>query len=43
VGGLSLPDIRERLRNDPVGTVVDFSVQRDGKPLEIRVTLKDQI
>jgi hypothetical protein len=42
-GGLSLPAIRESLRNDPVGTVVTFSVQRDGKPMEIRVTLRDQI
>lgn len=40
---IALPDARERLRNDPVGTIVTFSVQRDGKPLEIKVTLRDQI
>ncbi|MGZ6007108.1 MAG: PDZ domain-containing protein [Rhizomicrobium sp.] len=43
VSDIALPDARQRLRDDPVGTVVAFSVQRDGKPVEIKVTLRDQI
>ncbi len=43
VTGIALPDARQRFRDDPIGTVVTLSVQRAGKPLEIKVTLKNQI
>jgi len=43
VSDIALPDARQRLRDDPAGTVVTFSVQRDSKPVEIKVTLRDQI
>ena len=36
--GFVLPDLRQRLRNDPVGTVVTFHLA-SGK--DIRITLKD--
>ncbi len=38
--GLVLPDLRQRLRDDPVGTVVTFRLAT-GK--DIKITLKDQI
>ena len=39
----ALPDARQRLRDDPVGTIVTMSLLRDGKPLEIKFALRDQI
>jgi hypothetical protein len=39
----ALPDMRYRMRNDPPGKVVSFTVTRDGKPLTLNVTLRDQI
>jgi putative serine protease PepD len=39
----ALPDMRYRMRNDPPGTVVSFTVTRDGKPLTLNVSLRDQI
>jgi len=43
VSAIALPDARQRLRNDPVGTVVTFSILRTGKPVDIKLTLRDQI
>jgi len=43
VSGIALPDARQRFRDDPAGTVVTLAVQRAGKPIEIKVTLRDQI
>jgi len=38
-----LADLRQRLRNDPPGTVVTFTVQRGPSRHDIRVTLRDLI
>lgn len=43
VSGIALPDARQRFRDDPVGTAVTLSVLRSGKPVEIKLTLRDQI
>ena len=43
VGDTSLDAVRRRLRNDPVGTLVKLAVLRSGKPIEIALTLRDQI
>jgi hypothetical protein len=43
VSGIALPDARQSFRDDPAGTVVTLSLERAGKPAEIKVTLKDQI
>ena len=43
VADIALPDARRHFRDDPVGTVVTLSVLRDGKPVEIKLTLRDQI
>ena len=40
---IKLYDLRRRLRNDAPGTVVDFTVSRDGKTKDIKVTLKNLI
>ncbi len=40
---LHLFAVRERLRNTAPGTVVRFTVLRDGKPVDLKVTLRDQI
>ena len=39
----TLPDARKKLRNDPPGTQVTLALERSGKPLEIKLTLRDQI
>jgi len=39
-GTLALPDVRQRLRDDPVGTVVVFHLA-NGK--DVKITLRDQI
>ena len=36
-------DLRRRLRNQAPGTVVRFSVVRDGQPRDIAVTLRDLV
>ncbi len=43
VGAIKLYDLRERLRNDPAGTAVAFTINRDGASKEIKVTLEDLI
>jgi len=43
VSAIALPDARLRLRNDPVGTVVTFSILRAGTSSDIKITLRDQI
>ena len=43
VKSMSLPDLRERLRNDAAGTHVAFEVIRDGKPVKIEIVLRDLI
>ena len=43
VGTIKLYELRERLRNDPAGTAVAFTVSRAGASKEITVTLKDLI
>ncbi|MEJ1968760.1 MAG: aspartyl protease family protein [Rhizomicrobium sp.] len=40
---LDLPALRQRLRDEAPGTVVTFAVLRDGKPTDLKVTLRDQI
>jgi hypothetical protein len=40
---LSLPALRERLRSDPPGTRVRFTVDRAGQRSDIVVVLKDQV
>jgi hypothetical protein len=40
---IDLPDFRKRLRNDKPGTVVTFTVTRDGKKQDIKVKLRDLI
>ncbi len=40
---IPLFDLRKRLRNDPVGTVVTFKVLRGNKPHTFKVTLRDLI
>ncbi len=39
----ALPDIRQRFRDDAAGTAVTLTVLRDGKPADLKVTLRDQI
>jgi S1-C subfamily serine protease len=36
-------DLRDRLSHDAPGTVVQFTVRRDGKVHAVAVTLRDQI
>ncbi len=38
-----LPDLRLHLRNDKPGTVVTFTVRRDGASRDVKVTLRDLI
>jgi hypothetical protein len=38
-----LPDLRKHLRNDAPGTVVTFTVKRDGGTKDVKVTLRDLI
>lgn len=40
---VKLPDLRKTLRTAKPGTVVTFTVTRDGKPKDIKVTLRDLI
>jgi hypothetical protein len=41
--GIVLPDLRMHLRNDAPGTVVTFTVKRDGGSKDVKVTLRDLI
>lgn len=41
--GLTLPDLRKRLRNDVPGTAVIFTVNRNGTLTDFKVTLRDLI
>jgi hypothetical protein len=43
VSGLKLPDVRQRFRDDAPGTVVALGVTRAGKPVDLKITLRDQI
>lgn len=43
VKALKLYDLRERLRDDKPGTVVDFTVQHGNKTRQVKVTLRDLI
>lgn len=40
---LNLSELRKRLRNDPPGTAVTFTVTREGKPATITMILRDLI
>jgi S1-C subfamily serine protease len=40
---IHLYDLRQRLRDDPPGTVVSFTVKRGEKTQTIKVTLRDLI
>ena len=40
---IALYDLRKRLRNDPPGTRVTFTIKREDKTRDVVVTLKDQI
>jgi hypothetical protein len=40
---LDLPSLRQHLRDDAPGTVLTLTIQRDGKPTDLKVTLRDQI
>jgi len=41
--GVALPELRYHLRNDAPGTVVTFTVKRDGGSKDVKVTLRDLI
>jgi hypothetical protein len=41
--GITLSAIHERQRTDPPGSTIAFTVRRDGKPMDLKVTLHDQI
>jgi serine protease Do len=41
--GIVLPDLRKHLRNDAPGTVVNFTVKRNGGTKDVKVTLRDLI
>ena len=42
-GGIDLPDLRRRLRDDPAGTQVKLDVLTSGQARTVTLTLKDQI
>jgi predicted metalloprotease with PDZ domain len=41
--GHALPALRRRLRNDPVGDMITFSIRFSGETRSVTITLKDQV